>query len=241
MGWIVLGILLAISSALNAYQVVAVDDPAIQLGRGVLSLALAALAWLSVRKGLTERSQDDEETPGAIAAAQTTRRGLIPVAAIAILILGVVVIRIAARGPSLSMPEVVAGHQRLHGPSVDEAEQGIEEALGSGSLVGIYGTGGQPRFTVLANDNVPLPGEDPLRQAVDGMAQAGVTIDAASRTTTEIGSVTYSCVEPASATDSPPVTLCDWNDGESYGLVLGYAPGLDASDLVPDVYEAVVE
>jgi hypothetical protein len=56
-GWIILGILLGVSSVLNAFQVVSGEDPPTQVARGVVSLALATLAALSLRKALAERSR----------------------------------------------------------------------------------------------------------------------------------------------------------------------------------------
>jgi hypothetical protein len=73
MFWIVLAILLAVSSALNAYQVVAVEDRAVQLLRGSLSVTLLLLAALSLRKGLAQRSHDQKDTPGEMAAASASR------------------------------------------------------------------------------------------------------------------------------------------------------------------------
>jgi hypothetical protein len=55
--WIVLAVLLVISSSLNAYQVVVVDDPATRVFRAALSLALLFGAALSVRKWLRELEQ----------------------------------------------------------------------------------------------------------------------------------------------------------------------------------------
>jgi hypothetical protein len=56
MFWIVLAILLTVSATLNAYQVVAADDPSTQWMRGGFSLVFLLLAALSVRRGLAERS-----------------------------------------------------------------------------------------------------------------------------------------------------------------------------------------
>jgi hypothetical protein len=246
-GWIVLAILLAVSSALNAYQVVSVEDSRTQVARGVLSLTLAVFAGLSLRKGLAERSRDLEDTPGAMAAARATRRGLIPVVALIILILSAVGVGIATRGPNISMPDALSGNLRLHGRAIDQIEEGVEEAIGSGTVVGLYGTSGRPRFAVMATDSVPPPGEDPLSDFVRGLGQpqdgAAVSIDTSSRTTRQIGSVRYSCAPYSVSTDagSLSTTVCDWNDGESYGLILGYDPGLDVFDLAPEAYEAVVD
>jgi hypothetical protein len=55
--WIVLGVLLVVSSTLNAYQVVVVDDLTIRLYRAALSLALLFAATLCVRKWLRERGE----------------------------------------------------------------------------------------------------------------------------------------------------------------------------------------
>ena len=63
MFWFVLAALLTISSVLNAYQVIAVDDRSVQLLRGGLSLTLLLLAALSVRKGLAVRSSRQAGNP----------------------------------------------------------------------------------------------------------------------------------------------------------------------------------
>jgi len=55
--WIVLAVLLVISSTLNAYQVVVVDDSTIRFFRAALSLALLFAAALSARKWLRDRGE----------------------------------------------------------------------------------------------------------------------------------------------------------------------------------------
>jgi uncharacterized membrane protein len=52
--WIVLGVLLTISSILNARAALIADDLGTQVFRAVLSLILLTGAFLSARKGLAE-------------------------------------------------------------------------------------------------------------------------------------------------------------------------------------------
>jgi hypothetical protein len=242
MFWIVLAVLLTVSATLNAYQVVAADDRSTQLLRGGLSVTLLLLAALSLRKGLAERSSQ-EGTPGAIAAGKSSRRGLIPVLGVAILIVGLVVAGLAASGPRVSMPESLAGHSRLHDPSIEQLEQSFETEVGGNSVVGVFGAGSQSRFLVAGFDTAPEPGRDMFGELAGGLRQIGMFIDVGSKTERRIGSVTYGCAPYSLSTElggSVSATFCDWNDGESYGFVMAYDPTLDAPDLARQAYEAVV-
>jgi hypothetical protein len=154
---------------------------------------------------------------------------------------------IAARGPTLSMPENLSGHSRLHGPMFDRLQQSAESEVGGNPVVGVFGIANLPRFLVAGFDMVPGPGEDMFGELTKGLGQglggAGASFDISAGTTRRIGSVTYSCVPysiPIDAGSSVSSTLCDWNDGESYGLVVSFDPALDASDLAPEAHEAVV-
>jgi hypothetical protein len=245
MFWIALAILLTVSATLNAYAVVAADDRSTQLLRGGLSVTLLLLAALSVRKGLAERSVTLEGTPGAIAAGRASRRGMIPVLGVAILIVVVVVAGIAARSPSLSMPESLAGHSRLHDPTIAQLQQSFKLDVGEDSVVGVYGTANQPRFIVAGFDTAPEPGRDMSGELARGLDQSGVpgSIDMGSKTTRRLESVMYSCA-PFSVSTQQGATIsgtwCDWNDGESYGFVMTFDPTLDAADLAREAHEAVV-
>jgi uncharacterized membrane protein YhaH (DUF805 family) len=55
--WIVFAGILIISSTLNAYQVVVVDDPTTRILRASLSLVLLLAAALCVRRWLSERDR----------------------------------------------------------------------------------------------------------------------------------------------------------------------------------------
>jgi hypothetical protein len=242
--WIVLAILLAVSSTLNAFQVFALEDLSAQLFRGGLSVTMAILAALSLRKGLAERARDHDGTPGAIAAAKATRQGLMPVAAIAIVILIVVGLGVVGRGPSLTMPENLIGNSRFNGPTIERLQETLESEVGSGAILGVYGHAGQPRFVVVAVPGGVPPDRDPIGEFAASVQPPGAaTTDLSSRTTRTIGSVTYSCVRfslPPGET-SPSGTLCVWDDGDSSGMVGSYDPSLDASVFADDVYAAVVE
>jgi hypothetical protein len=100
MFWIALATLLTVSSALNAYQVVISEDGAVQLWRGAFSVILLFLGVLSLRKGLAARFNEQEATPGAIAAARATRQGMIPVLVVVLLIVIAIGAAIARRGPA---------------------------------------------------------------------------------------------------------------------------------------------
>jgi hypothetical protein len=52
--WIVLSVILLLSSLLNARQVVIVDDLETRLVRAALSLVILTAAFLSLRKGLAD-------------------------------------------------------------------------------------------------------------------------------------------------------------------------------------------
>jgi hypothetical protein len=55
--WFVLGGLLVLSSALNAYQVVIVEETSVRVARAAVSLVLLLLAALAFRKGLAESNK----------------------------------------------------------------------------------------------------------------------------------------------------------------------------------------
>lgn len=247
MFWFVLAALLAVSATLNALQVVAVDDRDIQLLRGGLSVTLLLLAALALRKGLADRSRSQELTPGATAASSAGRQGLIVVGVVVAIIAVVIGAKIATRGPTLTMPEQLAGHAQLHGPTYDQLLQSAESEVGGHPVFGIFGTPEQPRFLVAGFDQTLAPGDDLFSEiagAVEGPSATKISVDASKGTTRTVGSVTYTCVPytlPIEAGGTISSTLCDWNDGDSYGIVMSLDPTLDASDLVPVAYGAVVE
>jgi len=200
-----------------------------------------------LRKGLAERSVDQEGTPGAVAASNAGRVGMLPVLAIVILIVIAVVAGIAARGPRLSMPESMAGHSRLHGAQFAQLQESAKSELGGNPVVGVFGISNQPSFMVAGFDQTLGPGEDLFseieRALGQGLGGAEITFDTGAGTTRTIRSVAYSCVPysiPVDTGTSVSLTMCDWDDGESYGLVLSFDPVLDASDLASKAYEAVV-
>lgn len=249
MFWFVLAALLTISSSLNAYQVVAVDDRSVQLLRGGLSLTLLVLAALAVKKGLAARSSGQEGTPGETAAADATRQGMIIVGAIAAVIVAVVVVAVLGpRGPTLTMPEQLAGHSRLHGPEFDDLQRSAEADVGGNPVVGVFALGGQPRFMVAGFDRTLEPGEDLFteiaRTMEEGFGGPGISFDVDAGTMRTEGPVTYTCVPysiPVDGGTQFAYTICDWNDGESYGLIMAFDPTLDVSNLVSVAYEAIVD
>ncbi|MCD6023046.1 MAG: hypothetical protein K0R20_2756 [Actinomycetia bacterium] len=249
MFWFVLAALLTISSALNAYQVIAVDDRSVQLLRGGLSVTLLLLAALSVRKGLATRSSVQAGTPGETAAADAIRQGMIIVGAFAAVIVAVVVVALLGpRAPSLTMPEQLAGHSRLHGPEFDDLQRSAEADVGGNPVVGVFAIGGQPRFMVAGFDRTLGPGEDLFteiaRTMEAGTGGPGVSFDVDAGTTRTEGPVTYTCVPlsmPAGAGAQIDSTICDWNDGTSYGLIWGFDPALDVSELASVAYDAIVD
>jgi hypothetical protein len=249
MFWFVLAALLTISSVLNAYQVVAVDDRSVQLLRGGLSVTLLLLAALSVTKGLAGRSSDQAGTPGATAAADASRQGMMIVGALAAVIVAVVVVGLLGpRAPTLTMPEELAGHSRLHGSEFEDLQRSAEADLGGNPVVGVFAVNGQPRFMVAGFDRTLEPGEDLFTEIAstldEGLGGAEIVFDVDAGTTRTEGSVTYTCVPysiPIDAGTQFDSTICDWNDGDSYGLIVGFDPTLDVSKLVSVAYEAIVD
>lgn len=249
MFWFVLAALLTISSALNAYQVIAVDDLSVQILRGGLSLTLLVLAALSVKKGLAARSSGQEGTPGETAAADAIRQGMIIVGAFAaVIVVVVVVVVLGPRAPTLTMPEELAGHSRLHGSEFDDLQRSIEADLGGDSVVGVFAAEGLPRFMVAGFGRTLGPGEDLFteiaRTMEEGSGGPGFSFDVDAGTTRTEGPVTYTCVPlsmPVGAGTQIDSTICDWNDGNSYGLIMGFDPTLDVSNLASVAYEAIVD
>jgi hypothetical protein len=249
MVWFVLAALLTISSALNAYQVIVVDDRSIRLQRGGLSLALLLLAALSMRKGLAVRASAQEGTPGETASATAIRQGMIIVGAVAAVIVVVVVVAaLGPRAPTLTMPEQLAGHSRLHGPEFDDLQRSAKADLGGNPVVGVFALGGQPRFLVAGFDRTLPPGEDLFTEIAmtveEGSGLPRVSFDVDSGTTRTEGPVTYTCVPftiPVDAGTQIGATVCDWNDGNSYGLIWGFDPALDVSELASVAYGAILD
>ena len=174
------------------------------------------------------------------------------VGAIGVVVLLIVGITFAALvgggGSELSMPDIVAGYERVAGPEVDDLVDSLKrDAVGqmpAEPVVGVYGTLVEPKFLVIAVAAAPPPG-DPLAGMdpdLSGLGTSG-SLDIAAATTVTAGDVTYTCVPytmTSSLGGSVSADMCLWRAKDTFGFVVIIDPAVDGLELTPQVYEAVV-
>jgi hypothetical protein len=185
--------------------------------------------------------------PPRVAGTEVKRRRLWIPAGVLVIIALAIAAGLAA-GPGLSMPDTLAGHPRLQDENTDALEASLESEVGDDALVGVYGSTLQPVFIVVALGETPPAGQDPLEEFGAGFVQgaqgASGSLDLDAKVTRTIASVVYRCVPISISYDvggTLDSTLCDWDDGATYGLVISFDPLLDLLDLAPTIHDAVVD
>lgn len=129
-------------------------------------------------------------------------------------------------GPSLSLPDRLAGAERLTDPdsarfeayTADEGERYGIDAEG-----GVYGSAATPAFFVILVDAAAAETTDQLFDAlVMGFSQAGAVVDGGGATSGTREGSDYRCVGAEAGPQQ--VFACMWRDETNVGIVLA-APG----------------
>ena len=134
-------------------------------------------------------------------------------------------------GPSLSLPDTLAGHERLSDPESQRFERYAAEEgdrYGIDAEGGVYGSPLTPAFFVILVDAAAAETTDQLFDAlVTGFSQAGAVVDQAdARSGTRRGS-DYRCVRAAAGTET--AVACMWRDDDNVGIVLEMSEDLRAT------------
>jgi hypothetical protein len=125
-------------------------------------------------------------------------------------------------GPNLSLPDSVAGAQRLTDPASqrfedDTAQEGDRYEIDAEG--GVYGSSLGPEFFVILVDAAAIETTDELFDAlVMGFSKAGAAVDdAGAKSGTRRGS-DYRCVSAAAGAET--AVACMWRDEDNVGIVL---------------------
>lgn len=146
-------------------------------------------------------------------------------------------------GPSLSLPDAVAGSERLTDPESQRFERYTAdegERYGIDAEGGVYGSGLGPRFFVILVDAAAIETTDQLFDAlVAGFSQAGAQVDDRGATSGVREDSDYRCVKAQTGTDT--VVACMWRDERNVGIVLEVPGDMDGTRrLLWIVHDAVV-
>jgi hypothetical protein len=125
-------------------------------------------------------------------------------------------------GPSLALPDSVAGAHRLTDAASqrferDTADQG--DRYGIDAEAGVYGNAVGPQFFVILVDAAAVETTDELFDALlDGFSKSGAVVDGAgAKSGTRRGS-DYRCVSASAG--SQTAAACMWRDESNVGIVL---------------------
>lgn len=146
-------------------------------------------------------------------------------------------------GPSLSLPDTLAGHERLSDPESQRFERYTAEEgdrYGIDAEGGVYGSPLAPEFFVILVDAAAAETTDQLFDAlVMGFSQAGAVVDEAdARSGTRRGS-DYRCVGAVAGTET--AVACMWRDEGNVGIVLDMSDDLRTTRrLLWTVHDTVV-
>jgi hypothetical protein len=125
-------------------------------------------------------------------------------------------------GSDLSLPEQLAGAQRLSDADSKEFERyTVEEGdrYGIDAEAGVYGSALGPRFFVILVDATAVETTDDLFDSlVAGFAQAGAEVDEHGATSGERGESDYRCVSAKAGGGT--AVACMWRDDGNVGIVL---------------------
>ena len=147
-------------------------------------------------------------------------------------------------GSSLSLPDTLAGRERLGDPESQRFERYTadeSDRYGIDAEGGVYGSPLTPEFFVILVDAAAAETTDQLFDAlVLGFSQAGAVVDEAdARSGTRRGS-DYRCVGAVAGTET--AVACMWRDDDNVGIVLEMSEDLRATRrLLWTVHDAVVD
>jgi hypothetical protein len=147
-------------------------------------------------------------------------------------------------GPSVSLPDTLAGAGRLTDPESERFERSMAdegERYGITAEGGVYGAPLAPEFFVILVDAAAAETTDQLFQAlVLGFSQAGAVVDEAeAKSGTRRGSE-YRCVGAVAGPDT--AVACMWRDDGNVGIVLEMAGDIRSTrQLLWTVHDTVVD
>jgi hypothetical protein len=146
-------------------------------------------------------------------------------------------------GPNLSLPDTLAGTERLSDPESHRFERYMAEEgdrYGIDAEGGVYGAPLAPEFFVILVDAAAVETTDQLFDAlVLGFSQAGASVnEAEAKSGTRRGS-DYRCVEAVAGSET--AVACIWRDDDNVGIVLEMPGELRGTrQLLWTVHDAVV-
>lgn len=146
-------------------------------------------------------------------------------------------------GPGLSLPNTLAGAERLTDPGSQRFERSMADEgdrYGIDAEAGVYGAPLAPEFFVILVDGAAVETTDQLFDAlVTGFSQAGAVVnEGGAKSGTRRGS-DYRCVGAVAGAET--AIACMWRDEDNVGIVL--APSTDVRDtrqLLWTVHDTVV-
>jgi hypothetical protein len=166
---------------------------------------------------------------------------------VALLVAGAAIIAVGRTHHSrISIPDSIAGAERLVTPDAQEAEQQIIEGArryGITGKAGFYGTGGLPSFAVIAFDYRPGPLDTPdalMQGLASGVAESGTgsSVDFGSMTTDSVGEITYRCVQ---VLGRARMAICLWQESDVLGAVAAINQGIPEARMLTDTVRVAVE
>jgi hypothetical protein len=146
-------------------------------------------------------------------------------------------------GPSVSLPDELAGAERL----TDQESRRFEaytadegERYGIDAEGGVYGSPFAPEFFVILVDAKAAESTDQLFDALAaGFAQAGAVVDQANARSGRRGDSDYRCV--AAAAGGETAVACMWRDERNVGIVLELSGNIRSTrKLLWTVHDTVV-
>ena len=145
-------------------------------------------------------------------------------------------------GSSLSLPDSVAGADRLTDPESQRFERYTADEgdrYGIDAEGGVYGSPLAPEFFVILVDASAAETTDELFDAlVQGFSQAGAVVDDSGAKSGTRGASDYRCV--SAAADTGTAVTCMWRDDDNVGIVVELSSGLRGTRrLLWTVHDAV--
>jgi hypothetical protein len=125
-------------------------------------------------------------------------------------------------GPSLALPDSLAGSERLTDAESQRFERSMADEgdrYGIAAEGGVYGSPLGPAFFVILVDAAAVESTDQLFDAlVAGFSQAGAVVDEATGTSGRRADSDYRCIEAQAGTGT--AVACMWRDDANVGIVL---------------------
>lgn len=131
-------------------------------------------------------------------------------------------------GPSVELPATVAGSSRMTDAVAQEFEQSTVEEAENWDLdaqAGVYGTTFPEVFVILIEGSAIESTEELFDSLLEGMTQAGATVDESEVLSGEHGGSEYKCVSISGS--GIEASACMWRADAHVGIVLDLTRGLD--------------